>query len=127
MKTVVLKFGGTSVGSVDRIKKVCKIIASYKKKKNKVVVISSAMSGVTNDLVNKSKLNGYRFYAFTDGLSESLDKNNKEIGIEGSKEVINRNFNKNPDDELNLIAKEIAANANNKNLSDDLTLIVIGK
>ena len=56
MKTVVLKFGGTSVGSIDRIKKICKIIASYKKKKNRVVVISSAMSGVTNDLVNKSKL-----------------------------------------------------------------------
>ena len=56
MKTVVLKFGGTSVGSIDRIKKVCKIIAFYKKKKNRVVVISSAMSGVTNDLVNKSKL-----------------------------------------------------------------------
>ena len=56
MKTVVLKFGGTSVGSIDRIKKVCKIIAAYKKKKNKVLVISSAMSGVTNDLVNKSKL-----------------------------------------------------------------------
>ena len=56
MKTVVLKFGGTSVGSVDRVKKVCKIIVSYKKKKNRVVVISSAMSGVTNDLVNKSKL-----------------------------------------------------------------------
>jgi len=56
MKTIVLKFGGTSVGSIDRIKKVCKIIASYKKKKNKVVVISSAMSGVTNELVNKSKL-----------------------------------------------------------------------
>ncbi len=55
MKIVVLKFGGTSVGSIDRIKKICKIIASYKKKKNKVVVISSAMSGVTNDLVNKSK------------------------------------------------------------------------
>ncbi len=56
MKTVVLKFGGTSVGSINRIKKVCKIIAFYKKKKNKVVVVSSAMSGVTNDLVYKSKL-----------------------------------------------------------------------
>ena len=56
MKTVVLKFGGTSVGSTDRIKKVCKIIASYKYKRNRVVVISSAMSGVTNDLINKSKL-----------------------------------------------------------------------
>ena len=56
MKTVVLKFGGTSVGSIDRIKKVCKIIAFYKKKKNRIVVVSSAMSGVTNELVNKSKL-----------------------------------------------------------------------
>ena len=56
MKTVVLKFGGTSVGSIDRIKRVCKIIASFKKKNVKVLAISSAMSGVTNDLVNKSKL-----------------------------------------------------------------------
>ena len=56
MKTDVLKFGGTSVGSIDRIKRVCKIIASYKKKNVKVLAISSAMSGVTNDLVNKSKL-----------------------------------------------------------------------
>ena len=55
MKTVVIKFGGTSVGSIDRIKKVCKIIAAYKKKKNRVLVISSAMSGVTNELVKKSK------------------------------------------------------------------------
>ena len=55
MKTVVLKFGGTSVGSIDRIKKVCKIIAAYKKKKNRVLVISSAMSGVTNELVKKSR------------------------------------------------------------------------
>ena len=55
MKTVVLKFGGTSVGNIDRIKKVCKIIETYKKKKYNVVVISSAMSGVTNDLVNQSK------------------------------------------------------------------------
>ena len=56
MKTVILKFGGTSVGSLDRIKKVCKIIAYYKKKKNRVVVVSSAMSGVTDELVNKSKI-----------------------------------------------------------------------
>ena len=54
MKTVVLKFGGTSVGTVDRIKKVCKIIAFYKKNKNRVVVVSSAMSGVTNELIKKS-------------------------------------------------------------------------
>ena len=57
MKIVVLKFGGTSVGSVDRIKKVSKIIISYYKKRYKVVVISSAMAGVTNDLVKKIKKN----------------------------------------------------------------------
>ncbi len=61
MKTVVLKFGGTSVGSIDRIKKVCKIIGFYKKTKNRVLVVSSAMSGVTNELINKSKLLSHNF------------------------------------------------------------------
>ena len=54
MKIIVLKFGGTSVGTVDRIKKVANIIVSYIKKNYKVIVVSSAMSGVTNDLVKKS-------------------------------------------------------------------------
>ena len=48
MKIVVLKFGGTSVGTIDRIKKISNIIISYIKKKYKVIVISSAMSGSTN-------------------------------------------------------------------------------
>ena len=55
MKIVVLKFGGTSVGSVERIMKVASIITSYIKKKFKVIVVSSAMSGVTNELIQKSK------------------------------------------------------------------------
>ena len=55
MKIVVLKFGGTSVGSTNRIKRVSKIIISYIKKKYKVIVATSAMSGVTNELVRKSK------------------------------------------------------------------------
>ena len=55
MKIVVLKFGGTSVGSIDRIKKVSKIIISYVKKNYKVIVTSSAMSGATNELIKKSK------------------------------------------------------------------------
>jgi len=55
MKIVVLKFGGTSVGTIDRIKKVANIIISYAKKKYKVIVVSSAMSGVTSDLIKKSK------------------------------------------------------------------------
>jgi aspartate kinase len=55
MKIVVLKFGGTSVGTVRKIKKVADIIAQYRKKNYKVIVVSSAMSGVTNDLIKKSK------------------------------------------------------------------------
>ena len=55
MKIIVLKFGGTSVGSIDRIKKVSKIIISFIKKKYNVIVVSSAMSGVTNDLLKKSR------------------------------------------------------------------------
>ncbi len=54
MKIVVLKFGGTSVGTIEKIKNVANIITSYIKRKYKVIVVSSAMSGVTNELVNKS-------------------------------------------------------------------------
>ena len=55
MKIVVLKFGGTSVGSIKRIKNVTKIIISYFKKRYKVIVVSSAMSGETNKLVKLTK------------------------------------------------------------------------
>jgi len=54
MKIVVLKFGGTSVGSISRIQKVAEIIKKYSKK-YKVIVLSSAMSGTTNKLINLSK------------------------------------------------------------------------
>ena len=54
MKVIVLKFGGTSVGSIQRIKKVAKIIKSYSKK-YKVIVLSSAMSGTTNNLIKMSQ------------------------------------------------------------------------
>ena len=55
MKIVILKFGGTSVGSIEKIKKVAEIIEEYKKKNYKIIVVSSAMSGVTNELIKKSK------------------------------------------------------------------------
>tara|TARA_A100001011_G_scaffold220394_1_gene228393 strand:- start:1921 stop:3135 length:1215 start_codon:yes stop_codon:yes gene_type:complete len=55
MKTIVLKFGGTSVGTIKKIKKVAEIISLFRKKKYKIIVITSAMSGVTNDLIKKSK------------------------------------------------------------------------
>ena len=55
MKIIVLKFGGTSVGNLRKIEKVSKIIISYVKKNYKVIVVSSAMSGVTNELLLKTK------------------------------------------------------------------------
>ena len=63
MKIIVLKFGGTSVGSIERIKKVVLIIQRYIKKKYKVIVVSSAMSGVTNDLIRKSQKLSQNFIA----------------------------------------------------------------
>ena len=50
-----MKFGGTSVANIERIKNVADIIKDKKKDNSKLVVVVSAMAGVTNDLVQKSK------------------------------------------------------------------------
>ena len=78
-------------------------------------------------MTNKKKLNGKRFYVFTDGLSESLDENNKELGIDGAKGIINRNFNSAVKVELTNISKEVVGKSRKKILSDDLTIVTIGK
>ena len=54
MKIKVLKFGGTSVGSVDAIKRSASIICDWSKK-SKVIVVLSAMSGETDRLINLTK------------------------------------------------------------------------
>ncbi|MBE9536313.1 MAG: aspartate kinase [Proteobacteria bacterium] len=51
MALVVQKFGGTSVGSTEKIKNVARRVISEKEKGNDVVVVVSAMSGETNKLV----------------------------------------------------------------------------
>ena len=51
----VLKFGGTSVGSIDRIQHVAKIIQKEHNNGNQLIVVVSAMSGKTNELLNLSK------------------------------------------------------------------------
>ena len=78
-------------------------------------------------MTNKKKLNGKRFYVFTDGLSESLDEKNKELGIAGAKRIINRNFNSAVKVELTNISKEVVDKSRKKILSDDLTIVTIGK
>lgn len=53
--TTVMKFGGTSVGSGERIRHVAKIVTKRKKEDDDVVVVVSAMSEVTNALVEISQ------------------------------------------------------------------------
>lgn len=53
MALVVQKFGGTSVANIDRIKEVAKIINLERQQNNQVVVIVSAMAGITNALITK--------------------------------------------------------------------------
>ena len=51
----VLKFGGTSVGTIERIQHVANIIKKEQSLGNKVIVIVSAMAGKTNELIKFSK------------------------------------------------------------------------
>jgi aspartate kinase len=54
MSTLVMKFGGTSVGSPEAIAQTAQIIASYSTDWPQIAVIVSAMSGVTNTLIRSA-------------------------------------------------------------------------
>ncbi len=56
MAKKVLKFGGTSVGSIDRIVHAANIVKKEHLKGNKIIVVVSAMSGKTNELIKQSGL-----------------------------------------------------------------------
>ena len=51
----------------------------------------------------------------------------EELGIGGAKEIINKNYNSSLEVELNSISKEVINNSEKDILSDDLTVLVIGK
>ncbi|HET7831465.1 MAG TPA: aspartate kinase [Gallionella sp.] len=55
MALIVQKYGGTSVGSPDRIKNVARRVAKFKALGHQVVVVVSAMSGETNRLIALAK------------------------------------------------------------------------
>ena len=76
---------------------------------------------------NIEQLNNCRFYTFTDGLSESFDNKGEEIGIEGSIKIIENNYSKDLNKQLSNVTKEVIKNAGDNKLSDDLTLLSIGK
>ena len=56
MAKIVIKFGGTSVGSVERLVAAAKLVQKEHKKGNKIIVIVSAMSGKTNELIKQSEM-----------------------------------------------------------------------
>jgi Amt family ammonium transporter len=84
-------------------------------------------------------LNGGRIYCFTDGFSECIDEDKKEIGIDGVKELIIKHQNSSLKKELEDATEEIRLKSlkkdtiekgikeNNDILDDDLTIIGIGK
>lgn len=55
MALIVQKYGGTSVGSPDRIKNVAQRVARFRAEGHQVVVVVSAMSGETNRLIGLAK------------------------------------------------------------------------
>jgi aspartate kinase len=68
MKRLVLKFGGTSVGTVEKIKKVANIVKKKFSEGNEIIVVVSAMSGATDELKAKSV-----------SISDNFD--NKELDV----------------------------------------------
>jgi len=55
MALIVQKYGGTSVGNTERIKNVARRVADYHSRGDQVVVVVSAMSGVTDNLIKLAK------------------------------------------------------------------------
>ena len=64
----VMKFGGTSVGSPDRMKDVCKLVTASGQQ---VFVVLSAMSGTTNSLL---EISNYLYKKNTDGANEVINR-----------------------------------------------------
>ena len=64
----ILKFGGTSVGTTERVVHVANIVKKEKFAGNKVVVIVSAMAGKTNELIKLSHEISDEFIAFFNPL-----------------------------------------------------------
>ncbi len=72
----VLKFGGTSVGSINRIQHVAKIIEKEHKNGNQLIIVVSAMSGKTNELLSLSK-----------NISTSFNKRELDVLLSSGEQV----------------------------------------
>jgi len=72
----VLKFGGTSVGTSERIQHVAKIIKKEQSLGNKIIVVVSAMAGSTNELIKLSK-----------EISEEFNKREMDVLLSSGEQV----------------------------------------
>ena len=72
----VLKFGGTSVGTIERIQHVANIVQKEHLAGNQVIVVVSAMSGKTNELISLSKK-----------ISEDFDKREFDVLLSSGEQV----------------------------------------
>ncbi len=72
----VLKFGGTSVGTIERIQHVANIIKKEHSSGNKVIAVVSAMAGKTNELINLSN-----------EISENFDKREFDVLVSTGEQV----------------------------------------
>ena len=76
MERIVQKFGGTSVGDVERIKNVAKRVKAEVDRGNQVAVVVSAMSGVTNQLVE-----------YTNQVSAMVDAREYDVVVSSGEQV----------------------------------------
>ena len=72
----VLKFGGTSVGTSERIQHVAKIIKKERSSGNKIIVVVSAMAGKTNELIKLAK-----------EISEEFNKREMDVLLSSGEQV----------------------------------------
>ena len=76
MKRIVIKFGGTSVGKIEKIINSAKIIKKRHEEGNEIIVVVSAMSGTTNDLINRSKK-----------ISDNFDKSELDVLMSSGEQI----------------------------------------
>ncbi|MVT08680.1 bifunctional aspartate kinase/homoserine dehydrogenase I [Chitinophaga tropicalis] len=74
----VLKFGGTSMGSAQAIDQVCNII-QHKKPQGRFIIVASAMSGITDKLIQCGQLAGQGQEQYKDVLQEIENKHLETI------------------------------------------------
>ena len=62
---------------------------------------------------------------YTDGVTESSNKENKQFGIERVKSIISANCEKSPNEILNILTWELAQFTDGKPLEDDISVILL--